>query len=134
MHDGHPAGRYLDRAFEGATEPWRIVFASCLVGIAVSTGFVGWHWLQLPNAAETLALARSAHVHVRKSDDGKLALLGNRYDYSLNTSLDNISKHFIGAVIASEDHRFYSHGPGYMVAKFTQAGLICDKDGLCSRG
>lgn len=27
MYEGHPAGRYLDQAFEGATEPWRIVMA-----------------------------------------------------------------------------------------------------------
>ena len=109
----------------GGGIPWRALFATCVVGIAVLTAFVGWHWLQLPSAAETLALARSAHVHVRKAHDSKLTLLGNRYDYSLNTSLDNISKHFVHAVIASEDHRFYSHGTGYMVAKFAQAGAIC---------
>ena len=52
-------------------------------------------------------------------------MLGTRYDYSLNTSLDNISPHFVNAVIASEDHRYFEHGVTYKLVKFAQAGLLC---------
>ena len=85
-------------------------------------------WLDLPSGPETQASARSAHIHVRKSSNAgnvNVALLGTRYDYSLNTRIENISPHFINAVIASEDHRFYTHGITYKVAKFAQAGVIC---------
>ena len=112
----------------GAGVPWRLVFSTSLLVFVGLLSVFAWQWLQLPSIGETRALARSAHVHVRKSgesDNVRLSLLGNRYDYSLNTSLDNVSKHFINAVIASEDRRFRDHGPSYIVAKFIQAGLFC---------
>jgi len=112
----------------GGGFPWRVSIALCTVTVCASLIGVGWQWLQLPSIDETRALARSAHVHVRKSggpDNTRLSLLGNRYDYSLNTGLDNISEHFVNAVIASEDRRFRSHGPVYIAAKFVQAGLFC---------
>ncbi|MEM7407642.1 MAG: transglycosylase domain-containing protein [Pseudomonadota bacterium] len=113
----------------GGGFPWRFALTGVVLASAALLVVIGWQWLELPSTDETRALARSAHVHVRKStaDDGsaRLSLLGNRYDYSLNTSLDNISEHFINAVIASEDHRFFEHSPDYMIAKFIQAGLFC---------
>ncbi|NKC15136.1 MAG: hypothetical protein GKR94_23975 [Gammaproteobacteria bacterium] len=98
--------------------------AACVAGFTVLV----WQWFALPSTADTLQLASAAHVHVRKSGTGaqsKVDLLGTRYDYSLNTSLANISPHFVNAVIASEDHRFYEHGVFYKLAKFTEAGLLC---------
>jgi len=82
----------------------------------------------LPGARETLQLAGSAHIHVKKktiNGNNKLELFGNRYDYSMNTSLENISMDFQHAVIASEDHRFYDHGAPYILAKFAQASVLC---------
>ena len=108
--------------------PWRLAFLGLGAAFFALATVVGWQWLQLPTAEETRQLARSAHVHVRKAGSGadvRLTLIGNRYDYSLNTSLENVSEHFLNAVVASEDHRFFSHGPGYMVAKFVQAGALC---------
>lgn len=107
--------------------------AGVLTVIILAVGVIGTlglsiQWSTLPGADETRQLARSAHVHVNKKKikgETKLELFGNRYDYSLNISLDNISKHFQNAVIASEDHRFYDHGISYILAKFTQAGFLC---------
>lgn len=124
----------LDAAFDEPSEddergfPWRVGLLGVCASFLALVTVVGWQWLQLPNANETRQLARSAHVHVRKAGSGadaRLTLIGNRYDYSLNTSLENVSEHFLNAVVASEDHRFYSHGPGYMMAKFVQAGALC---------
>ncbi|WP_153306533.1 transglycosylase domain-containing protein [Desulfogranum japonicum] len=97
------------------------------IGIAGSLVLV-FQWGTLPGAEETRQLARSAHFHVKKyndNDTSRIRLFGNRYDYSLNTSLENISEDFQHAVVASEDHRFYDHGASYILAKFTQAGLYC---------
>jgi len=109
-------------------------FRLIVVGTIVAVPFslllvaVGWTWFSLPSGPETRRLARSAHIHVRKQPGRQgpvLNLLGNRYDYSLNTRLSNVSKHFINAVIASEDHRYFEHGVAYKVAKFAQAGVLC---------
>jgi penicillin-binding protein 1A len=91
---------------------------------SVLFGFI-WIWFALPSTLQTRALATSAHIHVRKSETHSLALLGSRFDYSLNSSLDNVSPHFVHAIIASEDHRFYEHGAPYKISKFFQAGARC---------
>lgn len=101
--------------------------AALAVGIITALG-LAFQWSTLPGADETRQLARSAHVHVKKKNvkgESKLELFGNRYDYSLNISLENISEDFQRAVIASEDHRFYDHGSPYILAKFAQAGFLC---------
>ncbi len=106
----------------------RHVALACGFVVLATTLALAWQWLTLPTVQETRRLARSAHIHVRKmsSDQGlSVALLGNRYDYSLNTSLDNISPFFVNAIIASEDHRFFEHGVAYKVGKFLEAGLAC---------
>lgn len=96
-------------------------------GVLISLG-LALQWSTLPGANETRQLAHSAHIHVKKKNvkgESKLELFGNRYDYSLNTSLENISEEFQHAVIASEDHRFFDHGTPYILAKFAQAGILC---------
>ncbi|MBT6274647.1 MAG: hypothetical protein HOI95_10995 [Chromatiales bacterium] len=120
-----------DAVLRGLPGRWRLAknaaIACCCVGILL-TGLTGWQWFSLPSTAETLQLARSAHIHLRKSGAGplvKVALLGTRYDYSLNTSIDNVSSHFVNAIVASEDHRFYEHGSLYKLAKFAEAGILC---------
>lgn len=112
-----------------------IVFRVMRVSILFSLGVVvvatfglAIQWSTLPEADETRKLARSAHIHVKKKNvqgESTLQLFGNRYDYSMNTSLENISEDFQHAVLASEDHRFYQHGAPYILAKFAQAGLKC---------
>jgi membrane peptidoglycan carboxypeptidase len=97
------------------------------VGVILSFG-LAIQWSTLPEANETRKLAQSAHIHVKKKStqgQSKLYLFGNRYDYSMNTSLQNISEDFQHAVLASEDHRFYEHGSPYILAKFAQAGVLC---------
>ena len=99
-----------------------------VLALAGGAGVVVWQWAALPGADQTRQLARSAHIHLRKrTTDGDTAvqLLGTRYDYSLNIGLQNISPHFVDAVVASEDHRFYEHGVAYKLIKFAQAGVLC---------
>lgn len=129
---GEPAERVqAERMLRTLPRRWyllRLGFGLAAVAGLILGGLGAWQWFALPSAEETLALARSAHVHVRKSGagaDARIALLGSRYDYSLNTSLDNISEHFVNAVVASEDHRYFEHGSAYKVAKFVQAGALC---------
>ncbi|MCP3889471.1 MAG: hypothetical protein GY702_11465 [Desulfobulbaceae bacterium] len=110
---------------------FRVVRVAIVVSLAVavvSSFGLAIQWSTLPEADETRQLAQSAHIHVKKKNvqgQSKLQLFGNRYDYSMNTSLENISEAFQYAVLASEDHRFYDHGAPYIVAKFAQAGLLC---------
>ena len=115
----------------------RTVLSLLAIG-AVTLVAAGAVWRNLPDADQTRLIARSAHIHVAKrtipsKDVGRfrmeLDLVGNRFDYSLNTSLKNVSPHFLNAVIASEDRRF--HQPGfayrvaYMMGKFAQAAVTC---------
>jgi len=95
--------------------------------IAISVLAFAYQWMILPSADQTRVLAQSAHVHIRRGDgDGAdIRLLGTRYDFSLNTGLENVSRHLVNAVIASEDHRFYEHGVIYKLSKFIQAGARC---------
>lgn len=104
----------------------RLKFASAVASIAVIAVLSAFLWqvFVLPSGEETLELARSAHVHVRKDAEG-IRLLGTRYDYSLNTSLGNIASDLVNAVVASEDHRFFEHGASYKLAKFAEAGVLC---------
>lgn len=117
------AGALLRALPDGARRLRLAAGAVCVVALCVLGAF-GWQVMLLPSGEETEALARSAHVHVRKDADG-VRLLGTRYDYSLNTSLANISPHFVNAVVASEDHRFFEHGAAYKLAKFAEAGVLC---------
>ncbi|MGB7182721.1 MAG: transglycosylase domain-containing protein, partial [Burkholderiaceae bacterium] len=104
--------------------PW---MAGLAIVIAASVLSFAYQWMILPSGQETRMLAQSAHIHVRRSDGEpfELTLLGTRYDYSLNTGIENVSQHFIDAVIASEDHRFLEHGVIYKLSKFGQAALRC---------
>ena len=88
---------------------WMMGFGGLLVAAVLA---FAWQWAVLPSTAQTQLLARSAHVQLHKSggDQPQLELLGTRYRYSLNTRIENISEHFVNAVIASEDHRFFEHG------------------------
>ena len=107
---------------------WWILRAGVVVSAAASvviTFAAIWQLWLLPSGEETLALARSAHIHVRKTDNSPASLLGSRFDYSLNTKLENVSPHFVNAVVASEDHRFFEHGSFYKLAKFAEAGVLC---------
>ena len=118
----------------------KIKFVVRLLALGVLVGAGVWlerQWAALPNADETRVLARSMHIHVSKrtvTETGangsrpEVRLTGNRFDYGIGTSLDNISKHFRHAVIASEDHRFYDTGfarIGYILSKAAQAALMC---------
>ncbi len=129
-----------DLPLESTPEPVRTVRdrprGRLLKSAAAALGFsvlmaaiaLAWQWITLPSAEETRQLARSAHIHVRKTsaESGPaVELLGNRYDYSLNTRLGNVSPHFVNAIIASEDHRFFEHGVVYKIGKFLEAGLAC---------
>lgn len=101
--------------------------AALAVGVVITLG-VALQWSTLPGADETRQLARSAHFHVKKKNvqgKSRVTLFGNRYDYSLNISRENIAEAFQQAVIASEDHRFYEHSAPYILAKFAQAGAMC---------
>ncbi len=95
-------------------------------------------WWNLPDVEQTRLIARSAHIHVSKRTVGseqtgragiELELVGNRFDYSLNTSLENVSPHFLNAVIASEDRHFrepkFGYRLAYMLGKFAQAAITC---------
>lgn len=130
MHDGEqpvvlgrqPRG-WLRRGFS---------FSVTAVAVLLLTGIVAfaYQWVVLPSDAQTRVLAASAHVHVRRLEaapagEPPVVLLGTRYDYSLGTSIDNVSPHFINAVIASEDHRFFEHGVVYKLSKFAQAAVRC---------
>ena len=108
------------------------------IGAAVLAVAAGAAWWNLPDADQTRLIARSAHIHVNKSttlsrktgNSGmELKLVGNRFDYSLNTSLENVSPHFINAIIASEDRHFrepeFALRIAYMLGKFTQATIYC---------
>lgn len=113
-----PAIRWGMRGFVG-------LVAAGVTGLVVT---VVWQWVTLPSAEGTRRLARSAHIHVRKTTENavpRVVLLGTRFDYSLNSRMGNVSPHFVHAVLASEDHRFFDHGPGYKIAKFVQAGVVC---------
>ncbi|MDE0457875.1 MAG: transglycosylase domain-containing protein, partial [Chromatiales bacterium] len=105
---------------------------------ALCAAWLGIMWSNLPDAGETRRIARSAHIHVVKrtapsngttAPGMTLELVGNRFDYSLNTSLENVSPHFINAVIASEDRHFrepvFAIRVGYMLAKFAKAAIDC---------
>ncbi len=107
---------------------WWFLRAGAVVGAAASVVVAIaaiWQLWLLPSGEETLALARSAHIHVRKTESSPATLLGSRFDYSLNTKLENVSPHFVNAVVASEDHRFFEHGAFYKLAKFAEAGVLC---------
>ena len=107
------------------------------VSTLAATAIVAAIWANLPDAEETRQIARSAHIHVAKrtvaTDAGKrktqIELVGNEFDYSLNMRLKNVSKHFVNAVIASEDHRLrersFVHRVTYMLGKFVQAFIGC---------
>lgn len=116
---------------------WRLRTALSVLVLAAATLAAGVWW-NLPDAEQTLLIARSAHVHVSKRTVGsgeagrggiELKLVGNRFDYSLNTSLENVSPHFVNAVIASEDRRFrepeFPYRVAYMLGKFAQAAIGC---------
>ena len=109
-----------------------------VAAVAVTASLaVGAMWWNLPDADETRLIARSAHIHVSKRTDrstesGKpamrLELVGNRFDYSLNTSLENVSQDFVHAVIASEDRHFHRSGSfriGQMLVMFAEAAVNC---------
>lgn len=113
---------------------WR----AALWPLAICAAPLGMVWSNLPDADETRLIARSAHIHVDKrtlpsngtAEPGvSLDLVGNRFDYSLNTSLENVSPHFINAVIVSEDRHFGEPAlavrVGYMLAKFAKAAIDC---------
>ena len=118
---------------------WLLWTVPSLLAIgAVTLAAAGTVWWNLPDADQTRLIARSAHIHVAKrtvplKDAGKyrmeLDLVGNRFDYSLNTSLENVSPHFVNAVIASEDRGFRQPGLAYrvtyMIGKFAQAAVTC---------
>lgn len=114
--------------------PFRAVLSVLALGAGTLVAGVWWN---LPDAEQTRLIARSAHIHVSKRTAGEetgrarieLKLVGNRFDYSLNTSLENVSPHFLNAVIASEDRRFrepeFSYRLAYMLGKFAQAAITC---------
>ncbi|MGK0172455.1 MAG: penicillin-binding protein 1A [Gammaproteobacteria bacterium] len=107
---------------------YRSVAYATAGSVLMAAVLVTWQWMTLPSGEETRRLARSAHIHVRKTGSGeraKVRLLGTRYDFSLNTRIANVSPHFLHAVVASEDHRFFKHGVTYKVTKFLQAGVVC---------
>lgn len=120
-----------------ARQPWKIfsvAVAAIIVG-GILTAFILAR-VYLPDTEETRKIAHSVHMHVVKrtivDETGErkptIELVGNRFDYSLNVRLENVSSHFINAVIASEDHRFRERGSkrfSYIVGKFFLAGAKC---------
>ena len=117
---------------------FRMALSLLVIVVTALAGLAGAVWWNLPDADQTRLIAQSAHIHVNKStvhsgETGvpamKLELVGNRFDYSLNTSLENVSPHFIDAIIASEDRHFlepeFALRVGYMLGKFTQATIYC---------
>ncbi|MYG53396.1 MAG: hypothetical protein F4204_13930 [Rhodospirillaceae bacterium] len=129
-----PAGRTSGRAGRRKTR-LRPVAASMAVAIAAPAVPVLYVWFLLPDAEQTRQIARSVHYHVEKTtvpaqgDGGsriQLRLIGNRYDYSLNYSRENISEDFFNAVIASEDNKFdrsTAYRLPYIAFKFGEATL-----------
>lgn len=131
---GKKAGRPSGPA--GRTKRRLRYTAACLaLAIAVSAVSVIYIWFRLPDADQTRQIARSVHYHVEKTtipaqgNGGalvRLRLIGNRYDYSLNYSRENISEDFFNAVIASEDNKFdrpTAYRLPYIVFKFGEATL-----------
>lgn len=122
-----PAGRMKTRL--------RYTAAFLALAIAASAVPVMYIWFRLPDAEQTRQIARSVHYHVEKTTipaqgNGRslvrLRLIGNRYDYSLNYSRENISEDFFNAVIASEDNKFdrpTAYRLPYIVFKFGEATL-----------
>ena len=116
---------------------WAVLSVAVGAPTLAATAIVAAMWANLPDAEETRRIARSAHIHVAKSTvvtgAGKREMhikpVGNRFDYSLNVSLDNVSAHFVNAAIASEDHRLRELSFGsrvtYIVGKFAQAFFRC---------
>jgi len=113
----------------------RYIAASLAIALAVPAVPVLYIWFRLPDADQTRQIARSVHYHVEKTtipaqgNRGslvRLRLIGNRYDYSLNYSRENISDDFFNAVIASEDNKFdrsTAYRLPYIVFKFGEATL-----------
>ena len=122
-----PAGRMKRRL--------RYAAAFLALAIAASAVPVFYIWFRLPDADQIRQIARSVHYHVEKTtgpaqgNSGppvRLRLIGNRYDYSLNYSRENISEDFFNAVIASEDNKFdrpTAYRLPYIVFKFGEATL-----------
>ena len=127
----------------GRTGRWRIwlrYFAASIAVLAVTIAVLAvttilYLWFRLPDAEQTRQIARSVHYHVEKTTvpaqgNGepriRLRLIGNRYDYSLNYSRENVSDDFFNAVIASEDNKFdrsTAYRLPYIVFKFGEATL-----------
>ena len=131
---GNPLRRFLPACRGKRLRPFRTALSVLALGAGTLVAGVWWN---LPDAEQTRLIARSAHIHVSKRTVGEetgragieLKLVGNRFDYSLNTSLENVSPHFLNAVIASEDRRFrepeFSYRLAYMLGKFVQAAITC---------
>ena len=113
----------------------RYIAASMAVAMAAPAAPVFYIWFRLPDAEQTRQIARSVHYHVEKTTipgqgNGAsrigLRLIGNRYDYSLNYSRENISEDFFNAVVASEDNKFNRSTAfrlPYIAFKFGEATL-----------
>ncbi len=113
----------------------RPVAASIAAAVAAPAVPVLYIWFLLPDAGQTRQIARSVHYHVEKTTvpaqggggpRTRLRLIGNRYDYSLNYSRENISEDFFNAVIASEDNKFdrpTAYRLPYIAFKFGEATL-----------
>ncbi len=139
----HPASRTGRRKTR-----LRYIAASMVVAIAAPAAPVFYLWFRLPDAEQTRQIARSVHYHVEKTavparGNGepriRLRLIGNRYDYSLNYSRENIPGDFINAVIASEDNKFdrsTAYRLPYIAFKFGEATLcyLERATGLRTRG
>lgn len=82
-------------------------------------------WFTAPGAAELEQIGRGVYIRVNKpvNDADTVDILG--FEYGINTRLENMPKHLLDALVASEDHRFYQRGSLYMVAKFIEAGSHC---------
>ena len=100
---------------------------------AVVFVYILYLYIDSPNAEETRRLARSAHMIVKKttteSREVAIETVGDEFTYALDVPLENVSQHFINALLATEDRPFMKRGVFYKVAykfyKFVGAALQC---------
>ena len=82
-------------------------------------------WMNLPNAEEVKRIARSTHIRVQKPENTNDRVELIELQTISYVSIDNIPDELLYAVVASEDHRFYTRPRVYMVAKALQAATYC---------
>lgn len=81
-------------------------------------------WVSMPNAEQIRSVGDTMHIRVTKPIGTDTVELIELQTIS-HVSTENIPDELKYAVVASEDYRFYTRTPTYMIAKMLQATLFC---------